>query len=210
MLWGFTMNRDEKNLQTRQKIVDNALAEFSEKSYSEASLNTICTAGDISKGIIYHYFKDKDELYLFCVKECFDTLTNYLSDIIAVDNISIALDLERYFDARVAFFAKRPLYLGVFCSAVMNPPAHLSASIDAIRADFDTQSTSFLTTLLQTARLRSDVTMQDVVEVFREYQDFVNTRFQKKVAAEATLKEHEARCRRSLQILLYGVIEREA
>ena len=70
------MNRDEKNLQTRQKIIDNALSEFSEKSYGEASLNSICATGNLSKGIIYHYFKDKDQLYLICVKECFDALTD--------------------------------------------------------------------------------------------------------------------------------------
>lgn len=57
------MKREEKNLQSRQKIMDAAWKEFGEKSYAEASLNTICKEGDISKGIIYHYFKDKDELY---------------------------------------------------------------------------------------------------------------------------------------------------
>lgn len=69
---------------------------------------------------------------------------------------------------------------------------------------------SILTTLLKTQKLRPDVTMEEVVEVFCEYQDFVNTRFQMKSAGKTTLKAHEARGRRSLQILLYGVIERQA
>lgn len=204
------MNRDEKNLQTRQKIINSALAEFSEKSYGEASINTICAIGGFSKGIIYHYFKDKDELYLICVKECFDALTAYVSDVVTVDNVPIELGLERYFDARIAFFGEHPLNLGIFCSAVMNPPAHLSAVIGTITANFDAQAVSILSTLLKTVKLRLDVTMQEVVEVFREYQDFVNTRFQNKTGAKSTLKDHEERCRRSLQILLYGVIEREA
>lgn len=202
------MNRDEKNLQTRQKIIDSALQEFSEKSYGEASLNTICSAGNISKGIIYHYFKDKDELYLICVKECFDALTDYLGGVVTVKDVPIEAALERYFDARITFFGEHPLYLGVFCSAVMNPPAHLSTAIDEITADLDAQAVSILTALLETVKLRPDVTAVEVVEVFREYQDFVNARFQMKAAGEITLKEHERRCRRSLQILLYGVIER--
>lgn len=203
------MNRDEKNLLTRQKIIDSALAEFSAKSYGEASLNTICAAGDISKGIIYHYFKDKDELYLICVKECFDALTDYLNNVVSVNDMPIEVGLEHYFDARIAFFGENPLYLGVFCSAVMNPPAYLCAAIDEITADFDAQTISILTAFLQTAKLCPDVTIAEVVEVFREYQDFVNARFQMKAAGETTLKEHEERCRRSLKILLYGVIKRE-
>lgn len=202
------MNRDEKNLQTRQKVIDSALLEFSEKSYGEASLNTICTAGNLSKGIIYHYFKDKDELYLICVKECFDALTEYLSGVVTVKDVPIERGLSNYFDARITFFAEHPLYLGVFCSAVMHPPAHLSAAIDEITTAFDGQSVSILTALLGTVKLRADVTTAEVVEVFCEYQDFVNTRFQMKTVGETTLKEHEQRCRRSLQILLYGVIER--
>lgn len=202
------MKRDEKNLQTRQKIIDSALAEFSEKSYGEASLNTICVAGDVSKGIIYHYFKDKDALYLACVEECFHALTEYLRDAVDIKDVPIEVGMERYFDARIAFFTEHPLNLGVFCSAIMNPPAHLSAAIDEITADFNTQAGTVLTALLKTVKLRSDVTIQEVVDVFREYQDFVNTRFLKKNTEENTLAKHEQRCRRSLQILLYGVIER--
>lgn len=194
------MNRNEKNLQTRQKIMDSAFEEFSEKNYGEASLNTICGMGNISKGIIYHYFKDKDELYLACVKECFDVLTNYLKNIMTV---------EDYFDARIAFFGDHPHYLGVFCSAVINPPVHLLLEIEEITAGFNEQSVSILTTLLQKMKLRSDVTLQEVVQVFREYQDFVNTRFQLQTYGQSTLKEHEERCHRSLKILLYGVVDRK-
>lgn len=203
------MNREEKNLQTRQKILSSALEEFGEKSYGEASLNAICTAGAISKGIIYHYFKDKDELYLFCVRECFDTLTLHLEQVMPVEELSIEAALERYFDARIAFFGKHPLYLKLFCNVIGNPPTHLSADIDQAKAALDTQSVSLLTTLLKKVQLRLDITIEDVVQVFCEYQDFVNVRFQRQAAEEATLQEHEERCRRSLQILLYGVIERE-
>lgn len=203
------MKRNEKILQTRRKIIDSALQEFSEKSYGEASLNIICSAGNISKGIIYHYFKDKDELYLACVRECFDALTDYLGNIVMTDDVPVEQAMANYFDARITFFGEHLDYLGVFCSAVMNPPVHLVPAIDEITADFDAQAVSILTALLKTVRLRSDVTIAEVVEVFREYQDFVNARFQMKTYGESTLREHEVRCSRSLQILLYGVMERE-
>ena len=61
------MKREEKNQITRRRIMDSALAEFAGKGYGASSVNTICAAQDISKGIIYHYFNTKDELYLACV-----------------------------------------------------------------------------------------------------------------------------------------------
>ncbi|MDD3242232.1 MAG: TetR/AcrR family transcriptional regulator [Eubacteriales bacterium] len=203
------MKREEKNTQTRRKIIDSALREFSEKTYGEASLNTICSEGDLSKGIIYHYFKDKDELYLACVAQCYDALTAYLDGVVTAKNVPLEQGLASYFDARIHFFAEHPLYLGVFCSTILTPPAHLLPALDPITAAFDAQVISVLTALLQSATLCPGITVEDVVTVFREYQDFVNARFQMKRFDENTLKEHEEHCRRSLRILLYGVIARK-
>ena len=51
---GDFMKREEKNQLTRRRIMDSALAEFSKQGYGASSVNAICAAQDISKGIIYH------------------------------------------------------------------------------------------------------------------------------------------------------------
>jgi AcrR family transcriptional regulator len=201
------MKREEKNLQTRRRIIDSALGEFGEKSYAEASLNTICSAGDISKGIIYHYFKDKDELYLVCLKECFDELTAYLSERAITGGDDVRSCLQNYFDARIAFFGEHPLYLKLFCSAVITPPQHLREAITAVRSEFDRLSITVLTGLLGKVRLRPGITVAEVVDDFRLYQDYFNTRYQLEHPDAFSLAEHEARCHRSLNILLYGIID---
>lgn len=205
------MKREEKNIQSRQKIITAALEEFGEKSYGEASLNTVCRSGDISKGIIYHYFKDKDELFLVCIRECFDALTEHLRNHAAgaAGEENIEAVMQRYFDARTQFFVQNPLYLKLFFHAVLTPPAHLIEDIQTIRKEFDELNVSVLTSLLQHVKLRSDITMDEIVEEFRLYQDIVNTRYQMQAASTFDIGEHEKRCRRTLSILLYGVIDRE-
>lgn len=203
------MNRDEKNMRTRQKIIDSAFQEFSRNSYGEASLNTVCAVGNISKGIIYHYFKDKDELYLTCVKECFDALTKRLKSVMMTATASIETVMETYFDTRITFFEVHPLYFRLFCNALMNPPDHLISDVREIKKEFDSLNTSVLTECLKTVSLRPDISVDEVVEVLREYQDFMNMRFQTQNYGEGALKEHEEQCRRFLKVLLYGVIERE-
>lgn len=203
------MNRDEKNLQTRQKIIESALREFGEKSYTEASLNIICTSGNISKGIIYHYFKDKGELYLICVKECFDALTGCLKSMVKLTGGSVETTIESYFDTRFTFFEANPLYLRLFYNTATNPPSHLLQAISEIKAELDALNISVLTSLLKSAKLCAGITLNEVVEVFFEYQDFVNTRLQLQAIGTSALKAHEDRCRRSIKILLYGVISRD-
>lgn len=56
------MKREEKNQQTKRRIMDSALAEFSSKGYGASSVNAISAAQDVSKGIIYHYFETRRHL----------------------------------------------------------------------------------------------------------------------------------------------------
>lgn len=202
------MNRDEKNLQSRQKILDSALQEFGEHSYSEASMNDICSGGNISKGIIYHYFSDKDALYLACVKECFDALVAYLKARITVNSEDIEVDLCRYFETRIEFFDQNPVFLKLFYSAVSAPPRHLLSQIAETKAEFDQLNITVLTTLLNKLKLRPDVTVEQVIEEFLLYQDAVNTHYQLQAKDNTSLEEHDRRCNRALSILLYGVVDR--
>lgn len=207
------MNREEKNLQSRQKIIDFALREFGRQGYGLSSINTICKEGEISKGNLYHYFEDKDQLYLTCIAECFDALTAHLKKELppaAADGRDVETNLEAYFHARLGFFEQNPLYLRLFCEAVVSPPAPVAQQIHSAKQKFDDYNVSVLTALLQSVTLQPGTTLTQVVEVFRLYQDFVNAKFQMVPTDQDSLKRHDEVCKRSIHILLYGVVERRA
>ena len=188
--------------------MDSALAEFSKQGYGASSINTICAAQDISKGIVYHYFETKDGLFLACVAECFQHLTEYIRAGMTEPG-DMKFGLEEYFAARTRFFRSHPVYQRIFCEAVISPPAHLRAEIQVCRRDFDALNIQILQRLLAPLALRPGISREEVIETFRQFQDFINIRYQ---IAGATGQEFEAReenCRKALDILLYGVIERE-
>ena len=208
------MKREEKNALTRQRIVDAAMEEFSQKGFEGASLNVVCAQNDLSKGIIYHYFKDKDELYLFCVRRCFDALTDYLRETAAQRTGTAGERVERYFSSRLRFFSENPQLLGLFADASMDPPEHLRGEIAALRGGFDALNTDMLTQVLGSLPLRPGLSAEQAVEDFRLYMDYVNLRFRTAYVREsadpdALMREHEAMCHRQLHMLLYGVVERK-
>lgn len=49
---------------TRGRILQAAIAEFSEKGYSGARIDVICKLSRANPRMIYHYFGDKDHLYI--------------------------------------------------------------------------------------------------------------------------------------------------
>ena len=203
------MKREEKNQQTRRRILESALAEFSEQGYGASSVNTISNGEGLSKGIIYHYFPTKDDLYLACVEECFQMLTGHLQSHTNMVGQTAEERLEQYFRVRLDFFEQNPQYQRIFCDAVIMPPAHLEASIQEKKAPFDRFNIDSLNRMLEPVSLRSDLSREDVVDTFRKYQDYINARYQMTGSEKIDIRDHEESCRRALRILLYGVVERK-
>ena len=205
------MNREEKNALSRQRILEAALEEFSQRGYEAASLSNVCAEKGISKGIIYHHFKDKDALYLLCVEDCFDRVCAYLREAAGKLSGTAEEKLAAYFDARLRFFALQPVYLGIFAEAAFNPPPALAEEIARRRQGFDRLNAAVLSHMLETAPLRKGLNAAAVVEDFRMYMDYFNLRFRTAFRSgrsmDEILTEHEKKCRRQLDILLHGVLE---
>lgn len=201
------MKREEKNQQTKRRIMDSALAEFSKQGYGASSINTICAAQGISKGIVYHYFESKDALFLACVAECFQRLTEDIRTNME-ERGDTGFSLEEYFAIRTRFFHAYPAYQRIFCEAVISPPAHLRAGIQDCRRDFDALNIQILKQLLAPLALRPGISEEEVIETFRQFQDFINVRYQIADTGGQEFEAREENCRKALDILLYGVVER--
>ncbi|MEG0615561.1 MAG: TetR/AcrR family transcriptional regulator [Oscillospiraceae bacterium] len=202
------MNREEKNLRTKQKIIDSAIVEFGKKSFGEASLNAVCKSGNISKGIIYHYFKDKDALYLACVKESYDALTKFLeSD--EYDFRDFKKGISTYFLKRYEFFERYPHYSQIFFSSVMQKPLHLVGEIRELRRDFDEQGIRYYRAVLEHITLRDEVSEGEAIEYFSIVQEMFNGYFQTKSYEisdfNALIIDHEKKLSKLLGMMIFGI-----
>ena len=203
------MKRDEKNQITRRRIMDSALHEFSAQGYGASSINTICASQNISKGNMYHYFETKDTLYLACVQECFQSLTEYIQSSFNPEKDSLEEQLKHYFTVRMHFFNENPVYLRIFCEAIISPPSHLKDEIAECRKPFDEINGEILRTLLSHAHLCKDISPEELIDIFRQFQDFINIRYQMVDMDNHAFEKHEESCLKALHILLYGIIERK-
>jgi TetR/AcrR family transcriptional regulator len=56
----------------QDRIINAAIKEFAEKGYDRASTNEIVKEAGISKGLLFHYFQNKKQLYLFVFDYCYE------------------------------------------------------------------------------------------------------------------------------------------
>ena len=65
-----TNNEEQETVDRRQQIIEAALKVFSTKGFHKATNKDIAqAAGGISPGLIYWYFKDKEDLFLSIIRE---------------------------------------------------------------------------------------------------------------------------------------------
>jgi AcrR family transcriptional regulator len=64
-------NEEQENADRRQQILEAALKVFGTKGFHKATNKDVAdAAGGISPGLIYWYFKDKQDLFLSLIREC--------------------------------------------------------------------------------------------------------------------------------------------
>lgn len=206
---GIFIKREEKNIISKDKIFQAAIDEFGSKGYANASINNICNDNNISKGLIYHYYKSKDELFLLCVGECFDKLSSHLDRIITFCHNEIEKNIEDYFIARYEFFDSYKEFRQIFCDAVLQTPKHLTKEIADLKEGFYSVNRRFLKKILKQLNLRDSISEDEAMEYFIIFQEFFNSYFQRNQSGDNfvsdIIKLHEIQCHKILDIILYGI-----
>lgn len=67
----------------QNRVIDAALDEFAENEFAKASLNNIIARAGISKGSMYHYFANKEDLYDYLIKRVLVTKETFLKQTLA-------------------------------------------------------------------------------------------------------------------------------
>lgn len=206
------MNQKEKSKISKDKILNAAIVEFGTKNYGDASLNNICNDNNISKGLIYHYYKNKDDLFLSCVRHCFDEFVAYLQNEEFNQNDFESI-MQKCLDLRYEFFRENAYLSHIFVNAVLQPPIHLKEEIKVIRENFDHINMSIYRLALSKITLREEIKEEEAIEYFWILQEMYNGYFQSKTYEscdfDGLIKEHEMKIRKILNIMLYGMAKGE-
>lgn len=200
------MTQEEKTSRTRERILTAAIEEFGTKGYAAATVGEICGEHNITKGLLYHNFASKEELYLACVSRCFEQVTNYLQ------GQESGAELQRYMERRFQFFSAYPLYARIFFEAVLQPPEKLKTAIQERKKEFDAFNRIVYRNALENLTLREGVTEQDALDYYEIMQEMFNGYFSSSAYAGKDLQflgsEHESRLAKILDLMLYGIVER--
>ncbi|WP_309451730.1 TetR/AcrR family transcriptional regulator [Clostridium sp.] len=205
----FESLQDEK----KKRILDAAIEEFAINGYDKASTNSIVKRAGISKGILFHYFGSKKNLFLYLFDYCITNLADkyYLSK----DNEPEDL-FERFIRIsirKMKIVQEEPLMNELVYSAITNMPESLKNEITERYSSYSSKYLKEVFENLDTSKFRKEIDSQKAIEVVMICMDGLSSKYTQKykgISMEEILKNVEEIMEdfnKYLEILKFGVYE---
>lgn len=103
----------------RENLIDSAMKEFGKNGYNNASTNTIVKDAGISKGILFHYFPTKRDLFETLSIYSITLIGDHIESDVNWENGDITKRLEEITMIKLGLFKKYP-YLLDFSKNIFN------------------------------------------------------------------------------------------
>lgn len=92
----------------RQRIINGGFSVFSQNSYRKSSMNEIAQQAQISKSLLFFYFRNKRELYLYLWEETCRLTVEYLNDYRCYESGDLFEMMQRGMNAKLDLMEKYP------------------------------------------------------------------------------------------------------
>ncbi len=83
---------NKENIEARERIINASIELFSKKGFDAASVNEIAEQANVTKALIYYYFKSKEEILDSLVHSLMDNITSIAMDFIHANIVQTIKD----------------------------------------------------------------------------------------------------------------------
>jgi TetR/AcrR family transcriptional regulator len=119
------VRRDPKR--TRQRIIRSAAAEFAKRGYDGARVDGIVNRLGISKNLLYHYFRSKEELFIVVMEHAYDEMRQRHQDMQLLDLEPIEA-MARLVSYTFQHFIDKPEIINLLNSENIHEARHIRKS----------------------------------------------------------------------------------
>lgn len=128
---GYAMNERFFSLppNKQQAIINAGYRVFSQNSYKNSPMSEIADEAGISKSLLFHYFQNKKELYLFLWDKCAETTIDLLTKYGCYDQTDLFESMERGMHAKMEIIRLYPNMANFTIKAFYEKDVEISAAV---------------------------------------------------------------------------------
>jgi len=197
------------------KILQVCVDEFAEHSYKEASTNEIVKKAGISKGILFHYFGSKKNLYLYILEYAINHFAKALLS--ELDNLSSDIfdRLIEWSINKIKISYENFKIYKIIMSAFLDTPIDVKVDIEEMSTRLFSQLMPKFLEGIDVSRFKKGIDAQKVMQIIMISLDGLSNKYINeliKIGAENSLNKMEEiveEIKEYMEILKYGVYERK-
>ena len=113
----------------QQAIINAGYRVFSQNSYKNSPMSEIADAAGISKSLLFHYFHNKKEFYLFLWENCAEITIEYLTKYKCYEQENLFEQMERGMRAKMEIIRRYPEMANFTIKAFYEKDAEISTAV---------------------------------------------------------------------------------
>ena len=160
---------------------------------------------------MYHYFSNKDDLFLACVQKVIEDLTSFVQKHLPeIENKDVSLSIRDFILLRQTYFDHHVQQKTIMETAMVRPPAHLKSQIHDLRKPLIEINHKFLKEQLKKIQLRKEIDEEKAIRYIETLDIFFQSILREFVSdSTQNMNTLIQGVNDLLDLFLFGIIEQE-
>ncbi len=146
-------------------VLDASIREFAANGFEKASTNRIIREAGISKGLLFHYFGSKKNLYLYTLDACVEYYLKYFSDHVKQLSPDLLERITEIYTVKVKMFLETPLMYRIVASTFTDTPPKLKTEVEMRRQRIFSDSLPLFLGGIDRSLFRDNIDQDKAVEL---------------------------------------------
>ncbi|WP_096438338.1 TetR/AcrR family transcriptional regulator [Alteribacter populi] len=149
----------------KQRIIDAAIEEFVEKGFEQASTNAIVKKAQIGKGMLFHYFNSKKDLFLYLFDYCSEIMKREYLYSIDIEEGDIIKRFRQASLLKQEILMKRPYLFDFMSMALITNTDHLMEELNDRRQKLEKYGYGRLYKNIDTTMFRDEMDVEKALQL---------------------------------------------
>lgn len=149
----------------QNRILNAVIKEFAQKGYANASTNEMVKEAGISKGLLFHYFQNKKQLYFFVYDYCVDLLVKEVLGKINFIEKDFFIRIHQTALVKMELLKKYPEFIKFIEKAYMEDSEKIKREIGERQSKFIKINTKKIFDGIDTSLFKEGVDIQKAINI---------------------------------------------
>lgn len=152
-------------LEKQERILNAAINEFAQKGYDNASTNEIVIKAGISKGLLFHYFQNKKQLYLFLFDYCTNIVIEEYYNQLELEESDFLVKIQQAFFKKMEILHKFPDIYKFLEGAYLEESPQVKATLNKKFKELEDENIGKFYGSVDLSLLRDDIDAEKALQI---------------------------------------------